>query len=91
MKKISLLLAIFFTGVINVMAFQDADTIVIRSNPDLERITGDLDSLVSSYYVQMALKNDPEIFSNDTVGIQYPDSVYIDRINKINSIVKLRI
>jgi membrane-bound lytic murein transglycosylase D len=90
MKKISLLLAIFFTGVINVMAFQDADTIVIRSNPDVERITEDLDSLVSSYYVQMALKNDPEIFSNDTAGIEYPDTVYIDRINKINSIVKLR-
>jgi len=89
MKKISLLLAILFTGVINVMAFQDADTVVIRSYPDLERITEDLDSLVSSYYVQMALKNDPEIFSNDTAGIQYPDSVYESRLRKINSIVKL--
>ncbi len=89
MKKISLLLAIFFTGIINVMAFQDADTIIIRSNPDVERITEDLDSLISSYYVQMALRNDPEIFSNDTAGIQYPDSVYESRLRKINSVVNL--
>jgi membrane-bound lytic murein transglycosylase D len=89
MRRIILLIAVFFTGFINVMAFQEPDTIVIRSNPDIERITADLDSLVNSYYVQMALKNDPEMFSDDTAGIQYPDSVYESRLRKINSVVKL--
>ena len=89
MKKISLLLAIFFTGIINVLAFQEPDTIIIRSNPDVERITADLDSLINSYYVQMALRNDPEIFSDDTAGIQYPDSIYESRLRKINSVVNL--
>ncbi|MCX6333975.1 MAG: transglycosylase SLT domain-containing protein [Bacteroidia bacterium] len=89
MKKICILLAIFLTAVINVMASADADTIIIRNNIDTERITADLDSLLSSWYVKMALQNDPDIFSNDTAGIQYSDSVYKERLSKINSIVKL--
>jgi membrane-bound lytic murein transglycosylase D len=89
MKKIGVLLTIFFAGILNVMASAGNDTIIIRSNIDTEKITTDLDSLVNSWYVKMALQNDPDIFSNDTAGIQYPDSVYINRLNKINSVIKL--
>jgi membrane-bound lytic murein transglycosylase D len=90
MKKIIFLIAVFFAGIINVMATADSDTIIIRSDVETERITADLDSLVNSWYVKLALGNDPDIFSNDTVGIQYPDSVYIDRINKISSVIKVK-
>ncbi|MCU0462049.1 MAG: transglycosylase SLT domain-containing protein [Bacteroidales bacterium] len=89
MKKISFLLVIFLTTVMHLMAQADADTIIVRSNLDTDRISADLDSLVSSWYVKMALQNDPDIVSNDTAGIIYPDTVYRNRISKINSIVKL--
>lgn len=89
MKKSWILFVIFVFSAAGAMASADADTIVIRSNGDAERITMDLDSLVSSYYVRMALMNDPDIFSNDTAGVEYPDSVYIARLQKINSVVKL--
>jgi membrane-bound lytic murein transglycosylase D len=90
MKRIILLLTIFFIGIINMMASADSDTIIIRSNFDTEKITADLDSLVNTWYVRMALQNDPDIFSNDTTGIQYPDSVYYNRILKLNSIIQLK-
>jgi membrane-bound lytic murein transglycosylase D len=65
------------------------DTIIIKSCDDIENITADLDSLVNTWYVKMALQDYPGIFNGDTTGIQYPDSVYINRLNKINSIIKL--
>ena len=45
----------------------------------------DLDSLVNSWYVRMAMKN-PEDFISDSVGIEYSDSLYKQRItqNKLN-------
>jgi len=89
MKKIGIVLVIFLTFVVNVMASADTDTLIIRSNIETERITTDLDSLVNTWYVRMALQNNPDIFSNDTGGIQYPDSVYISRLSKINSLIKL--
>lgn len=89
MKRIISLIVIL-TVAIGVKAQEHADTIIIRSDGDVERITSDLDSLVSSWYVQMAAQNHPEILSDDTAGIEYPDSLYISRISKINSIVNLR-
>ena len=90
MKKLSFLLVIFLITAINLSAQADADTIIVRSGIDSDRISADLDSLVSSWYVKMALQNNPDIFSNDTAGIQYPDSVYIDRIIKINSLITVK-
>jgi membrane-bound lytic murein transglycosylase D len=90
MKKISISLIILFLIILNARASSVNDTIIIRSNPETEQITADLDSLVNSWYVKMAIQNNPGIFSNDTVGIQYPDTVYRDRLSKINSIIKLQ-
>jgi membrane-bound lytic murein transglycosylase D len=66
------------------------DTIILKSEIYSEKISADLDSLVNSWYVKMAMKDYPEDFINDSLGVEFPDSVYVDRINKINSIIKLR-
>lgn len=80
---------ILFLGLLSSRAFPASDTIIIKSDINAEKISADLDSLVNSWYVKMALLNNPEIFSNDTAGVQYPDSVYIDRLSKIKSIIRL--
>jgi membrane-bound lytic murein transglycosylase D len=64
------------------------DTIILNSEIYSEKISDDLDSLVNSWYVRMAMKN-PEDFMSDSVGIEYSDSLYKQRITKINSIIKL--
>jgi len=64
------------------------DTIILNSEIYSEKISDDLDSLVNSWYVRIAMKN-PEDFISDSVGIEYSDSLYKQRITKINSIIKL--
>ncbi len=88
--RIRLLIVFFFLIVLKVNGSADSDTIIIRSDINTEKISADLDSLVSSWYVKTAIANNPDIFSDDTAGVQYPDSVYINRISRINSIIKLR-
>jgi membrane-bound lytic murein transglycosylase D len=90
MRIRTLITLLFLTGVINAAAPQVSDTIIIRSDINQEKITADLDSLTASWYVKMALANNPEFFSNDTIGTIYPDSVYSERLSKINSIIQLR-
>ena len=87
--KIRVLFVIFLLLNINARAVSESDTIVIRSDIDSENISTDLDSLVNDWYVKKAFQNNPDIFSDDTVWIQYPDSVYIKRLSRINSIIKL--
>src|SRR4030042_1660421 len=79
-----------FLSILSLKAFPASDTIIIKSDINSEKISADLDSLVNSWYVRMALLNNPDIFFYDTAGVQYPDSVYVGRLNKINSIIKLR-
>ena len=66
-----------------------SDTIVIRNDISTDRVIEDLDSLISTWYVQLAIKNYPAEFRSDTIGVQYPDSVYRNRLSKINSIISL--
>jgi len=63
---------------------------IINSDINTEKITLDLDSLVNIWYVKMAMQNTPGMFTDDTIGVQYPDTVYRDKIAKINSIVHLQ-
>jgi len=80
---------LLFLVTINANASFVADTIIIKSDINTEKITTDLDSLVNSWYVRTALQNNPDIFSDDTAGIIYPDSIYINRLSRINSIIDL--
>jgi membrane-bound lytic murein transglycosylase D len=82
------LMTIFFT-VMNVTASSVSDTLIINNDSTSKRISDDLDSLISTWYVKMALINNPEEFHGDTTLLQCHDSVYIKRLSKINSIISL--
>jgi len=64
------------------------DTIILMADDSAERISRDLDNLLDSWYVSLATRNVPVEYSSDA-ALQCPDSVYIDRLSKINSIVEL--
>jgi len=87
--NVKILPVILFLLTISSGAYPVADTIIIRSDPNAEKIAADLDSLVNSWYVKMALLNNPDKFSDDTAGVQYPDSVYRGRLDRIKSIIRL--
>ena len=63
---------------LNAVAAQENDTIIIKSDDSAERITRDLDSLVNNWYVKMAYSNIPVSYQDDTTSTAIPDSVYID-------------
>ncbi len=90
MRYSVLIFALLFS-IINVYGSttMETDTIIISSDNNSERITRDLDSLMSTWYVKLALKSTPEEFHGDTLALQFPDSVYESRLGKINSIISL--
>jgi membrane-bound lytic murein transglycosylase D len=65
------------------------DTIILRSDIETEKITRDLDSLVSSWYVRMALRDFPFDFEHDSAGVVLPDSIYERRLSQIHSVINL--
>ena len=83
-----LLLSLLF-AVLNINAFGVVDTIIINNDNSAERISRDLDSLVSSWYVKTSAKESPGMLMNDSINLQFADTVYISRLSKINSIIKL--
>ncbi len=80
---------ILFLATLNAVASTGYDTIILKSDDSSERIERDLDSLLSTWYVQLAMKNKPDEFTGDTNVFVYPDSVYISRLGRINSIIQL--
>lgn len=50
-----------------------------------------LDSLLNLYYVEQSIASDPEFWNNtvDTIIPEFPDSVYIERIKKIPTVLDL--
>jgi len=89
MRSRAIIALLFLTGLLNRAVSQSPDTIVIGAAVNYEKINTDLDSLIAGWYVKMAMANNPGYFSDDTAGTVYPDSVYISRLRKINSIIKL--
>ncbi|MCE5346286.1 MAG: transglycosylase SLT domain-containing protein [Bacteroidales bacterium] len=75
--------------VLNINASSVSDTIIIKSDDSIERITRDLDSLISSWYVKASLKDMPDGLQFDSIGEEYPDTVYLSRLKKINSVINL--
>lgn len=88
--RLTVLLTTIFFAVLNANASSVADTIVIKPDMNSEQISSDLDSLVNTWYVKMALQKNPGMLLNDSVEIQCTDSVYSTRIARINSIVHLQ-
>lgn len=83
------ILITFFLAVLNAKAASDVDTIIIKSDNSSERIANDLDSLVNTWYVKIAIKQNLGEYQGDTTLLQVPDSVYEKRLKKINSIIFL--
>ena len=87
--RIKIIIIIFFFAVLKANAASDVDTIIIKSDNSSDRIARDLDSLVNTWYVKIAIKNNLGEYQGDTIPLQCPDSVYIKRLSKINSIISL--
>jgi membrane-bound lytic murein transglycosylase D len=81
---VGFLLALLFTN-----SYAINDTIILNSEIYSEKISADLDSLVNSWYVRLAMQGHINDFMSDSVGIEYPDSVYKERIGRIYSLMKL--
>jgi len=88
MRFTAILFTIFLT-VLTAKAQSVSDTTIIKSDNSTGRISRDLDSLVSSWYVKIAFSANPGEFQGDTTVLQYSDSVYIKRLRAINSIISL--
>jgi len=78
----------FFLLTISALKAED-DTINLMTEDSHERISRDLDDLVNTWYVSLAFRNVPLEYLDDTIPLQFPDSVYIDRLNRINSVIAL--
>ncbi|MBS1231513.1 MAG: LysM peptidoglycan-binding protein [Bacteroidetes bacterium] len=87
--KLKSFLILLFLSVLFADVSAVNDTIILNSEIYTEKISADLDSLVSSWYVRMAIKDHPEDFMNDSTGTEFPDTIYKQRLIKINSIIKL--
>jgi len=70
-------------------ALPGSDTIILKSDDSSERISRNLDSLINTWYVQLAIKSGPGEFTSDTAVVEYPDSVYIKRLRMVNSVIQL--
>lgn len=88
--RLKAILITFFLALLNANASSIADTIIIRSDDITEKITRDLDSLISTWYVKIAITSVPDEFMGDTAVLQFPDTVYSNRLARINSIISLK-
>lgn len=86
LKKIP---AMFFFIMFIANVYGINDTIILNSEIYAEKIAEDLDSLVNSWYVRIAIQDSQIYFENDSIGLEYPDSVYMARLSRINSVIKL--
>ena len=80
MRFSTLLITLFF-AFLNANASSVSDTIIIKTDNSSERITRDLDSLLNTWYVKMAIKNNPGEFQSDTIGLQYPDNIVVWKVD----------
>ncbi len=69
--RFSIILITVLTININLIGsnLAQSDTIIINSDKSIERINANLDSLAFSWYVKLALKNAPNDFQADSLGI----------------------
>jgi membrane-bound lytic murein transglycosylase D len=64
------------------------DTIIIKNDDSTERIERDLDSLLNNWFIQMSVAGN-DIAAADSIIAEFTDSVYKDRIGRINSVILL--
>lgn len=89
MMRVKAIMFLLFITALSMRGTEVSDTIIIKDDGSIDRITRDLDSLVNSWYVRLALKDNPGLSSADSAIGEFPDSVYLERLSKINSIISL--
>ncbi len=62
------------------------DTIIIRSDESTELIERDLDSLLNNWFIRMSVTG-TDLSAGDSVIYEFSDSIYKDRLSRINSII----
>lgn len=82
------IIILLFLTVLSANAQSIPDSVLLKS-AGTEVFNRNLDSLINTWYVKMAISQLPENFTGDTVALQYPDSLYVSRLRKINSIIFL--
>ncbi len=87
--RLRILLVTVLLCTLNAVSGQKSDTIILKSDESAERINADLDSLVNNWYVRMAYNANAGEYREDTTQMQIADSVYVDRLSKINSVIQL--
>ncbi len=69
-------------------AYPVNDTIIIRNDESTEIIEHDLDSLLNNWFIRMSVAG-IDISAADSVISEFSDSIYKDRISRINSVIIL--
>jgi membrane-bound lytic murein transglycosylase D len=87
--RLRILLVAVLLCTLNAVSGQKSDTIILKSDESAERINADLDSLVNNWYVRMAYNANAGEYREDTTQKQIADSVYVERLSKINSVIQL--
>ncbi|HPT13013.1 MAG TPA: hypothetical protein PLP69_10295, partial [Bacteroidales bacterium] len=64
------------------------DTIIIRDDESILRIESNLDSLLSNWFVRMSVPKTSEA-TFDSAAVEFNDSIYKERISRINSVITL--
>jgi membrane-bound lytic murein transglycosylase D len=64
------------------------DTIIIRNDDSTELIERDLDSLLNNWFIRMSVDRS-DLLQQDSVIGEFSDSIYKDRIGRINSVIIL--
>jgi membrane-bound lytic murein transglycosylase D len=74
--------------VVTLPAFPVNDTIIIRSDESTELIERELDSLLNNWFVRMSVTG-ADFTPADSLITEFSDSIYKDRISRINSVIIL--
>ena len=88
MRRIWTVLVFLIITSVTVRASALSDTIIIKNDNSTARVERDLDSLINTWYVKLSLRNVPSE-NTDSVINEFPDSVYVERLGKINSVISL--
>jgi membrane-bound lytic murein transglycosylase D len=64
------------------------DTIILRNDDSTERVEADLDSLLNNWFIRMSVEKS-DMTTPDLTVAEFSDSVYIDRMERINSVITL--
>ena len=87
-KNLKSILLPLLMGCVTLSAYPANDTIIIRNDDSTELIERDLDSLLNNWFVKMSVTG-ASFVASDSIITEFSDSVYVDRIGRINAVIDL--